>query len=108
VNFLLIASIFLTGVLSFDPIPLLMSVATLLIVNVSALLSFGSQKPMEQVSIRTRAVILNITMIVTLLVLLHYYPIKAIIMAAAILLPVANVSLWLQAKKKRMPATPAE
>lgn len=56
---------------------------------------------MSAMRIRTKAILMNCVLLVTLLVLLRFYPTYAVAISAAILFPVGNVALLLKAKKER-------
>jgi hypothetical protein len=50
--------------------------------------------------LRTKAILINVAIALTLGVESRFYPGLAVVVAAAILLPVANLALLLKARKK--------
>lgn len=50
---------------------------------------------------RTKAILLNCVLVVTLLALLHFYPLYAVVAAGAMLLSVGNIVLIVKAREKR-------
>jgi hypothetical protein len=57
--------------------------------------------------IRTKAIVLNLAIALTLLVESRFYPSRVIVLSGAILFPVANVALAVKAWKKHRAAAAA-
>lgn len=55
---------------------------------------------MEKMRLRTKAILINVVIVLALVVESHFYSRLSVAVAAAILFPVANLALLLKARKK--------
>jgi hypothetical protein len=98
-NALLLMAIFLTGVISFEVIPLVFCSIGFVALNIEAAISAKRNKHMQPISHRAKTVLINLAVLIGLLVCLHKYPLSAVLLTGAVFFPVVNIVLFLQAKK---------